>query len=252
MYFSGTHTPRRPGPHYTVLTWSRTIFCPKLTFLIRKANDRRQCQRSKHCRSLDSLSAHYLRDQATTSRDIHLVPYKMHFPRNLTSSMNLTFTGTGIHPALRFSVELLHIAIKILVLSHQPTLLCFFSPFQDSQRSSILQWERTRYMQHIPGSCCSGKTAEQGQMGPFPEWPASSAQEKSGLWIIKHWWVFFSNALTGPQGLILLRMHRHPHPRLAQYGTTTGSTISYSASSLRRSTFSIPPSFQISWPCSGW
>lgn len=118
------------------------------------------------------------------------VLYKMHFPRSFTSGTNLTFTGTGIHPALHFSMELFYMAIKILLLSHQPNLLCFFNPFQDSQQRSILRRDRTRGVPHIHERFCPGKTAEQGQTGSFPESPASSAHEKSALWITKHRWVF--------------------------------------------------------------
>lgn len=158
--------------------------------------------READCRSLDSLSVHYLLDQATTFRDTHLCTVQNVLSQKLDQWHESDFYRHS--PSTAFYI---HSYFKFLVLSHQPDLLCFFNPFQDSQRSSILQWDRTHYMQHIHGRSCSGDAAEmqrEGQMGSFPEPPASSAHEKSGLWIIKHWCGFFSNALTGTQGLIWL------------------------------------------------
>lgn len=84
--------------------------------------------------------------------EIHIyVLYKIHFPRSLTSGTNLTFTGPAFY---------VHSYFRILILSHQPNLLCFFNLLQHSQRSSILQRDRTHYTRHINGRHCSGDAAE--------------------------------------------------------------------------------------------
>lgn len=143
----------RPGPHYTVLTRNRTIFCPKLTFLIKEANDRRQCQRSKNCRSLDSLSVHYLLDQATTFRDTHLYTIRNALSQKLDRWHESDFHRHWHPPSTAFYI---HSYFRILILSTN-LIHCFFNLFQHSQRSSILQRDRTHY---INGRHCSGDAAE--------------------------------------------------------------------------------------------
>lgn len=176
--------PRRAGPHYSALTWTSTIFCPKLAFLIREANDRRQSQRSEGCRSPDSLSVPYLLQQASALKYSFMWCTKCTIPgaRAGPDWLSLMFTQ---HPTAH-SELFQHFSP---FLATQLTLF-LFNPFQNSQRSCILLevQEAHSWEMQLWWCCRDAQRAGQGQVANFPELSSSSAHEKSGFWIITHWW----------------------------------------------------------------
>lgn len=201
---------------------SRTISCPKLTFLIGKLNDRQQIPKREYHSSLDSLSVFYLLDKLQLS-GIHVyVCFVFMYCTKYTVLEVQPGHGSDFHrhchsPSTPLHV---HICLKTAVVPHWPSLLCCFSlsrfpewdvaPCRQDTAQAMCSWEML-----LPCHCrdqskcvlCSHSLISPGSRG----WAYGLASSNG-----------FSNLLTGtwhlPQPSRCGR--RHLLPRLLQYLTT--------------------------------